>query len=95
MPEAPRPWHLRHAIDRGRTGDKVSHNDPAAAPLGTDEEAAGTPVPAEAVAKALRNEIRGPPLSPREGSEPAFWPGAVWILAGGVLLGGAAWFVFT
>ena len=33
---------LRHDIDQGRTGDKVP--DPAVAPLGTDEEAAGTPL---------------------------------------------------
>ena len=33
---------LRHDIDRGRTGEKVDAIDPAAAPLGTDEEAAGT-----------------------------------------------------
>jgi len=35
---------LRDDIDRGRTGDKVDVSDPAAAPLGTDDEAAGTPV---------------------------------------------------
>ena len=33
---------LRADIDSGRTHDKVAHSDPAAAPLGTDEEAAGT-----------------------------------------------------
>lgn len=33
---------LRAAIDRGETGDKVAFPDPAAAPLGTDDEAAGT-----------------------------------------------------
>jgi hypothetical protein len=32
---------LRNDIDSGRTGDKVDAIDPAAAPLGTDEEAAG------------------------------------------------------
>lgn len=32
---------LRDDIDRGRTGDKVAGFDPAAAPLGTDEEAGG------------------------------------------------------
>lgn len=31
----------RDAIDSGRGGDKVSGFDPAAAPLGTDEESAG------------------------------------------------------
>jgi hypothetical protein len=50
MPEKKRPAHdtsaaarLRHAIDSGNTGDKVNYPDPAAAPLGTDDEAAGTP----------------------------------------------------
>lgn len=33
---------LRHDIDSGRTGDKIPAWDPAAAPLGTDNEAAGT-----------------------------------------------------
>jgi hypothetical protein len=33
----------RAAIDRGLTGDKVPGFDPAAAPLGTDAEAAGAP----------------------------------------------------
>jgi hypothetical protein len=35
---------LRADIDHRRTGDKVAGSDPAAAPLGADEEAAGTPV---------------------------------------------------
>ena len=30
-------------ISRGKSGDKVDFPDPAAAPLGTDAEAAGTP----------------------------------------------------
>ena len=34
---------LRTEIDTGRTGDKIGFPDPAAAPLGTDDEAAGTP----------------------------------------------------
>ena len=33
---------LRSDIDSGRTGDKVRAPDPAAAPLGTDAEAAET-----------------------------------------------------
>jgi len=37
------PARLRAAIDSGRTRDKVPGFDPAAAPLGTDEESAGTP----------------------------------------------------
>lgn len=39
---------LRHDIDNGRTGDKVAFPDPAAAPLGTDDEAGGSaPAPAQ------------------------------------------------
>jgi hypothetical protein len=34
---------LKHAIDTGRTRDKVPGFDPGAAPLGTDEESAGAP----------------------------------------------------
>jgi len=33
---------LKHAIDSGNTGEKVNYPDIAAAPLGTDDEAAGT-----------------------------------------------------
>ena len=51
---------LREDIDSGRTGDKIPWPDPAAAPLGTDEEAAGTPVPASAVAQAHAFETSGP-----------------------------------
>lgn len=37
---------LKADIDGGRTMDKVAHPDPAAAPLGTDDEAGGyTPSP--------------------------------------------------
>jgi hypothetical protein len=49
---------LRSDIDSGRTGDKVPASDPAAAPLGADEEAAGTPVSADAVALARARENR-------------------------------------
>ncbi len=34
---------LRDDIDRRLTGEKVAAKDPAAVPLGTDDEAAGTP----------------------------------------------------
>jgi hypothetical protein len=47
---------LRSDIDSGRTGDKVPAADPAAAPLGTDEEAAGTPIAPELVASTRRLE---------------------------------------
>ena len=39
---------LRRQIDRGAGADKVAYSDPAAVPLGTDDEAAGhTPTVAE------------------------------------------------
>jgi hypothetical protein len=38
---------VRGDIQKGRTGDKVAGFDPAAAPLETDAEAAGTPMPVE------------------------------------------------
>ena len=49
---------LKNDINSGKTGDKVPAFDPAAAPLGTDEEAAGTPVPGAAVQMARANENR-------------------------------------
>jgi hypothetical protein len=51
---------LRDDIDRGRTGDKIDCPDPSAAPLGTDEEAAGTPPEARAVEKARTIELSRP-----------------------------------
>src|SRR5690606_41650162 len=63
---APTPEKLRHAIDRGATGGKVSFSDPAAVPLGTDEEAAGTPVPTHVVRLALRSEEHTSELQSRE-----------------------------
>lgn len=47
---------LRRAIDSGRTGDKVDFPDPAVAPLGTDDEAAGTRPTAARSGMALRQE---------------------------------------
>ena len=49
---------LRGDIDRGLTGDKVAAADPAAAPLGTDEEAAGTPLSPEVIAEAHERELQ-------------------------------------
>jgi hypothetical protein len=57
----PTTSQLRRDIDRGRAGDKVDHPDPAAAPLGTDEEAAGVPVPPSAIADAHREEVAAGP----------------------------------
>jgi len=56
----PTTAQLRHDIDTGRTGEKVAAPDPAAAPLGTDDEAAGTPPSGEAVAMAREAELKDP-----------------------------------
>jgi hypothetical protein len=54
---------LKHDIDRGRGGDKVDVIDPAAAPLGTDEEAAGTPPSSDVVTQAYHDEIGSAPVT--------------------------------
>src|SRR5690242_19512883 len=53
------------AIDRGLTGDKVPGFDPAAAPLGTDAEAAGAPPP------AVTDPAADPPLPEGARADPA------------------------
>lgn len=47
---------LRNDIDSGRTGDKIPFPDPAAAPLGTDDEAAGQPTDPRTVEQVRRAE---------------------------------------
>lgn len=75
---------LRHDIDSGRTGDKVAVSDPAAAPLGTDEEAAGTPVDPAIISKAREVERRvSRAAAPERGL------GAAWILVAFVSLAAA------
>jgi hypothetical protein len=74
---------LKDDINAGRTRDKVAAFDPAAAPLGTDEEAAGTPTPPQAWSEARRQEARAHPAD--EG------PPAPWIVGlSGLVLAGAA-----
>jgi hypothetical protein len=62
---------LRRDIDSGATGDKVPVLDPASAPLGTDDEAAGAPPPPELVADVRRAERadRRAPLDPTDNDE--------------------------
>jgi len=74
------PSQLRADIDSGKTGDKVAWPDPAAAPLGTDEEAAGTPISSEAVATARAQE-RTPLTQPRRDPGLAIWLLAFLVLA--------------
>ena len=44
MTDKPQNWQqVRAKIERGESSDKIGGFDPAAAPLGTDDEAAGVP----------------------------------------------------
>lgn len=58
VPRSSAPERLRKAVDSGRSGEKTPFSDPAAAPLGTDDEAAGTPLPPAEGAAALA-EVNG------------------------------------
>lgn len=64
---------LRHDIDSGLTRDKVAAPDPAAAPLGTDDEAAGTPASPQAVEMAHKEELQA---GVEAAERPAATPGA-------------------
>lgn len=54
---------LRQQIDRGLAADKVDVADPAAAPLGSDDEAAGRPPSRRRIRLAWRHEIAERPQS--------------------------------
>jgi hypothetical protein len=55
--QTPRTEDLRRSADEGAAGDKVRFPDPAAAPLGADDEAAGRPATQDRVALAAGHEI--------------------------------------
>ena len=79
--DRPTVEQLRADIDSGHTGDKIPVLDPAAAPMGTDDEAAGRPPDPEAIAKARAEELRRPSPAPhRHGL------GAAWILIALILV---------
>ncbi|WP_439409643.1 hypothetical protein ACNJX9_17145 [Bradyrhizobium sp. DASA03076] len=67
---------LRIAIDQGGGRDKVDAADPSAAPLGTDDEAAGSPENAAQVRLAAAQEVRGRRAAERQrnsGIGSAWW----------------------
>lgn len=66
---------LKGDIDAGRTGDKIAGFDPAAAPLGADDEAAGAPAEPQAVGQARTAERPGESAR-RNGAEPDLAPDA-------------------
>ena len=61
----PTTQQLLHDINRGLTGDKIPAQDPAAAPLGTDDEAAGTSPSPDEVGDARDREAIGRPPDTR------------------------------
>jgi hypothetical protein len=67
---------LRGDIDSGRTGDKVAGFDPAAAPLGTDEEAGGTPTDPALVGQMRRAERVNVSTNDAHGASPELAPDA-------------------
>lgn len=85
---------LRRATDEGRTADKVDFPDPAAAPLGTDDEAAGTPPTEAQVRMAEDNEVGRAEAEAPEPGVPRHQRGSqvlLWLAAAVVLLIVAAW----
>ncbi len=92
--ETPPPTaaQLRDDIDSGRTRDKVAHSDPAAAPLGTDDEAAGTPPTGEQAAMARRHEASRRVPDPSPADQPPKQAGMapsgrfVWLIVAGVVV---------
>ncbi|MEA2976058.1 MAG: hypothetical protein QOF19_1578 [Alphaproteobacteria bacterium] len=75
------PDRLRRDIDSGRTGDKVPVIDPAAAPLGTDDEAGGTRLSAQAARMAQSAEARRKPEPPKEGHMHIWYIGGIVVAA--------------
>jgi hypothetical protein len=83
---------LRNDIDHGRACDKVDAPDPSVAPLGSDEEAAGTPPDPAAVEAARTLEMSRSCQSSSPGGM-----GAAWLLiafATALGAGLAAWLVW-
>ena len=58
MSKVPTTDQIRSDIDRGTTGEKIGFPDPAAAPLGTDAEAGGTPPTVEERRMAAASQPR-------------------------------------
>jgi hypothetical protein len=75
---------IRHAIDQGITGEKVAFPDPAAAPLGTDAEAGGSP-PTHAE-RAVAAESQPVYRAPVTLNGLAIYLAAVIVLAAAILL---------
>jgi hypothetical protein len=79
--DTPNTAQLKADIDSGRTNDKVAWSDPAASPLGTDDEAAGTPPSPARVAMARAAEVsRAPEKEEARGMGPWLWAAGIVVL---------------
>ena len=87
MVHRPNSTHLKDAIDSGRTGDKSPGFDPAAAPLGTDDEAGGASPSRFEIEQSIAAETHNPHSGKPNSVEPSITPsggqagGWFWIVA--------------
>ena len=79
---------LRADINTGRTGDKIPGSDPAIAPLGSDDEAAGQPPSPEIIELARKLENRRVRHAPERGV------GSAWIMIVFTVFAGVALVAF-
>jgi hypothetical protein len=93
---APNVTHLRRDIEAGATGDKAPMLDPAASPLGTDDEAGGaSPLPAElAAAPAAERSVESASTGVGGGTGPSFARILALLMLAVLLAGGALWLSF-
>ena len=91
IPEAETTAELKADIDAGRTGDKVDELDLAAVPLGTDDEAAGTPASQARIEIARATERPPGPQAPSDAPVYGRW---VWAVAA-IVLGAAAYLLIA
>jgi hypothetical protein len=77
--DSPTVDQIRHAIDQGRGADKVAFPDPATVPLGTDEEAGGTPPSAAERAQAARHEVGDHHPAPDRAKNPRASISSTWL----------------
>ncbi|MBE7244136.1 MAG: hypothetical protein INR63_04230 [Actinomycetospora chiangmaiensis] len=87
--EAPTTAQLKGDIDSGRTADKTPHVDVGAAPLGTCEEAGGTPPTSQEVRLARQNE-RAPSEKTAKGYVHQRQPWVIPVYAGFIVLAAVA-----
>lgn len=89
MKDKPEAGRYRHAVDSGATHDKVAAADPAAAPLHTDAEAAGTHTSARELERTARDQ-QGQQI-PVPGQSGAWWLAGALAVSAALSLAIAYW----